>query len=381
MNRIISIIVKYKRILWSLFEWDIVKNVNKCKHEKKCLLIYLTDTFKRKEINDHHQNSWQMKMIAKVLDDRQYQVDAAHYLNKYTNPRTKYDLVIGLIPRSIDIYSRCLKPSSKIIAYLTSMNLVINDEAERERIAYLFERDGLEINPIFNSGVVSKEIEKFDGALLFGNEYTLKTYDEFKMPPTYYLINNGYEYSFEINHKKNPKKFLYFGSYGQIAKGLDLLLDVFSQNSFPCELYVCGRIDDEPEFKSLFYDKLYNTNNIHTYGFVDINSEIFEKIVNECAYSILPSSAEGKAGSVVTSMSAGMISIVSIESGYDAQDGIILLPDCRIETITKFVIDYSEKDSEWIEFNSKLALENARNNYSKSKYIQSLEYGLDKILL
>lgn len=369
----------YKKKVWGMLGLDIVKNVNHENHNKRCLLVYITFPFKEKMVSDRHQNFWQAKELARLIGNEGYQVDVIDYQNPYTKPRGLYALVIGLIPRNIDVYSSHLCPGAKKIAYLTSSNLTVSGEREIGRIEKLYERRGVKLKPRRQGGAISKSIESFDGALFFGNDYNLRTYAEFNMPPVYYIVNNGYDYDFEINFDKDPKKFLYFGSAGQIHKGLDLLLEIFSQTDFPCELYVCGTVRNEEDFEHEYVDELYHTDNIHTLGFVDVHSKTFEKLANECAYSILPSCAEGQAGSVVTAMSAGIISIVSKECGYDSED-VILLPDCEKETIEAFIRKYSNMDKDWIRKQCLNAFQNAKENHSKECFTKSIKSGLEAIL-
>ncbi len=368
-----------KRKVCGIFGFDIVKNVNHENYDKRCLLVYITIPFKDKLTSDRHQNFWQAKELARLIGKQGYQVDVIDYQNPYTRPRGLYDLVIGLIPRNIDVYSSHLCPDAKKIAYLTSSNLAVSGEREIGRIKELHKRRGVSLKPRRQGGTISKSIESFDGALFFGNDYNFRTYAEFNMPPVYYIVNNGYDFDFEINFNKDPRKFLYFGSAGQVHKGLDLLLEIFSQADFPCELYVCGALRNEEDFEHEYTDELYSTDNIHTLGFVDVHSKTFEKLANECAYSILPSCAEGQAGSVVTAMSAGIISIVSKECGYDLKDAI-LLPDCKKETIEAFIRKYSNMDKDWVREQCFNAFQNAKKNHSKKCFTKSVENGLVKIL-
>lgn len=368
-----------KKKVWGILGLDIVKNVNHGHSEKRCLLIYITIPFREKTVSDRHQNFWQARELARLIGKRGYQVDVIDYQNPYARPRGLYDLVIGLIPRNIDVYSAHLRPDAKRIAYLTSSNLAVSGEQEINRIERLRERRGVSVKPRRQAGTISKAIESFDGAFFFGNDYNLRTYAEFHMPPVYYIVNNGYDYDFEINFDKDPKKFLYFGSAGQVHKGLDLLLEIFSQKHFPCELYVCGAIKNEEDFEREYIEELYHTENIHTLGFVDVHSETFAKLANECAYSILPSCAEGQAGSVVAAMSAGIISIVSKECGYDSGD-VILLTDCEKETIESFVRKYSGMSRAWVREQSLSAFRNAKKNHSKESFTESIETGLKAML-
>lgn len=368
-----------KQIIKGYLHLDIVRNCNHIDSPKRCLLIYITHPFSADYPGFKHQNVWQCVELTRILGEFHYQVDVIDYRNQYARPVGKYDLVMGLIPRGIDVYSCHLKKNAKKIAYLTSSNLQVTNENEKKRLEDLYQRRGVRLEARRQAGQIEKKIEEFDGALFFGNDYNLKSYACFKMPPVYYLANNGYDYSFEINFTKDPSKFLFFGSVGQVHKGLDLLLEVFSEIGEPYELFVCGQVDEEQDFAKEYEKELYQTHNIHTVGFIEVGSRQFEELVNKCAYLLLPSCAEGQAGSVTTVMSAGVVPICSKECGFD-DDGVILLPDCSKETIRTYVLQYAEKDRKWVEKRSKEAYTFCTEHYSQISFSDSVRRGLFEIL-
>ena len=374
-----ALIRKTIRKVKNLFGLNVLYNVNRSNDSKHCLLIYIQHPFYEKTICDAHQNRWQAVELARVIGSFGYQVDVADYREKSVRLMKKYDLVIGLIPRGIDIYSRHLKEKARIIAYLTSSNLEYTNHQEQKRLQELWERRGIRLQARRQTQKIDRVIETFDGALFFGNGYNLRSYDCFRMPPIYYIANNGYDYDFPIEFQKNPKKFLFFGSAGQVHKGLDRLLDIFSEPGFPCELYVCGLIDEEWDFKEAYDRELFHTENIHTAGFVNIHSECFRDLVNQCAFSILPSCAEGQAGSVITMMAAGVIPICSRECGYD-DDEVINLPDCEMQTLRETVLHYSGMDPHWIEEKTHWALSVYQRKHTKKHFTDSIRSGLRNIL-
>jgi hypothetical protein len=200
------------------------------------------------------------------------------------------------------------------------------------------------------------------------------------MPPVFYIKNNGYEFDFSINvTEETAKNFLFFGSLGAVHKGLDLLLEIFSQPDYPYNLYVCGLYETEKDFYEEYHDELYNHKNIHPMGFVDVLSEKFKQIVTNCAYSILPSASEARAGSLLTVMSAGVIPIASKICGYD-EDEVILLEDCSKECIERNIREYAQKPLDWIKKQSVYEKEIVKNRYSKQSFIESVEQAMNGIL-
>ena len=144
-------------------------NVNNAKYKKRCLLIYIVDPFIEKAFPERHQNLWQAKEMARIIGTRGYVVDVVDYMNRNAKLKFNYDMVVGLIPRGIDIYTKHMNPGCLRIAYLTSMNLAITTGNEKIRLDELKQRRGIELSPRRGSStVIGKEIEQFDGAWYIG---------------------------------------------------------------------------------------------------------------------------------------------------------------------------------------------------------------------
>ena len=112
------------------------------------------------------------------------------------------------------------------------------------------------------------------------------------------------------------RSFLWFGSGGLLHKGLDRVLEVFA--SLPeFQLTVLGPIEREPEFERAFHRELYQTPNIHTHGWIDVASPEFLAVARRHLALVYPSCSEGQNGGAVTCMHAGLIPVLSRESGVD----------------------------------------------------------------
>ena len=61
-------------------------------------------------------------------------------MNRNAKLKFNYDMVVGLIPRGIDIYTKHMNPGCLRIAYLTSMNLAITTGNEKIRLDELKQR-------------------------------------------------------------------------------------------------------------------------------------------------------------------------------------------------------------------------------------------------
>jgi len=146
-------------------------------------------------------------------------------------------------------------------------------------------------------------------------------------------------------------------------------------------LYICGPIDNEPQFKKIYYKELFQTPNITTYGFVKLNSKKFYELMRRCAFVIFPSCSEGGSPSVLNCIgNGGLIPIVSkyatITTGYE-----FLIEDLTVDAISKVIIEnmseLSDKNLQNISVNN---FEYVSSNHSIEKYKQELYLALKKIL-
>jgi glycosyltransferase involved in cell wall biosynthesis len=167
------------------------------------------------------------------------------------------------------------------------------------------------------------------------------------------------------------KRFLWFSSGGLVHKGLDLALEAFK--SLPeCHLVICAPVEREKDFVAAYYEELYETPNITTLGWVDIESEQFRELANSCVAMIHLSCSEGGAPSIKTCMHAGLIPIVSYESGVDMHDFGFCLTDCSINNIKDIINHVSTLSYEKLEERTSKAWQFARQNYTRENF--SIEY-------
>lgn len=383
MSKLKSVLDRHQKLRFfvkNIFGKGIIKNYYNTTYEKNCLMMYMIYPFKRPELDNFHQANWQEKQIAKMLSKRGYNIDIIDYNNTSIKLKNKYDLIIDLIPGKNPVFKKHMKEGCKTIAYLTGSNATFQNAAEKSRLADLEKRRGVALTPRRQSPYLTKDIENYTACFMIGNAYNWRTYDEFNLAPPYYIKNTGHIQKYIFNKSiKKKNYFLYFGSIGQVHKGLDLLLEVFSTMDSDCELFVCGLFEQEKDFTDEYKDILYKNPRIHAIGFVSVGSQQFDELTSVCTFSILPSCSEANAGAVLTSMSAGLIPICSYECGFE-DDEVIHLKDCSIDTIRETILEYSQKDDEWIIQESRHAYDIVQKRYSKQNFIDSINYALEHVL-
>ncbi|MBP3817903.1 MAG: glycosyltransferase [Butyrivibrio sp.] len=371
LKKLKSLFVKKKNVKF-------IENVLKTNYEKNCLLLYVLDPFIN-GIKETHQNQWQVIELAKMIGGYGYNVDVGDYDYNPDTYNKKYDLLVDILPSENRTYFKNLKDDCIKIAYMTGTNQSVCREKQLNRLSRVNEKRNGDYSLIQDGEDVSKKIEEFDAMFFIGNDYTLKSYSEFKLPSVYYIKNNGYPVEVNDNKNKNAKNFLFLGGVGQLRKGLDLLLDVFSTTCKDCNLYICSPFEKEKKFCQIYKKELYQTTNIHPVGVVDVQGDKAKEIFSKCTYLIVPSCAEGQMGSALIAMSAGVIPVLTRECGID--DGeFIPIESVGLDYLTNLIHELANKDSQWINSQVNLYKTIALSKYSKEAFLKSLKFALDNTI-
>jgi len=249
-----------------------------------------------------------------------------------------YSLIFGFGETFFKITQ--LQPKAKSIFYVTENHPEFSLREETKRLDYYYERHKRKAS-IERSGRfyrVEHVAVKYDHVITLGEAEQFA--GQYEKP--YSLFPTGFLNSRFVNKPKDHyvtrRHFLWLGSSAVIHKGLDLLIDIFRERN-DITLHICGL---NPKSRRLL--AVPQKNNIIDYGFVNINSEQFLKIVDACSFSILPSCSEGMATSITTSMLHGLIPIVMKDAGFNRLENYAIFLD-------SFKIDYlNEMFSRLVEY-------------------------------
>ncbi|MHA1381097.1 MAG: glycosyltransferase [Candidatus Helarchaeota archaeon] len=327
-----------------------------------------------------HSNEWECLQIAKIFLDLGYDVDIIRWTDKKFVPKKKYSFFID-IHHNMERLAPILNKECVKIFHITGSHWHFQNTAEYYRLLALKKRRGVILIPR-RMVTPNLAIEYCDYATILGNNATMETYafakkTLFKIPLSTTVL---YEFNENKDIDKCKRNFLWLGSKGMVHKGLDLVLEVF--RDLPNhKLIVCGKISEEKDFEREFHRELYETPNIITVGWVDINSQLFLKIINNCIGLIYPSSSEGQAGSVVTCLHAGLIPIISYHSGVDVNNFGIILKDNSHEEIKNSILKLSNLPSRELKIKSRKAWEYARANHTREKFREEYKKFVMNILM
>lgn len=354
-------------------------NMSSVGKQNRVLLSYspctLQFSFNKNELV--HSNAAEITELLHLLIKRDCCVDVIDCrctnVELYINGR-EYDYIIGF-GKPFEVGHR-LNPKAKTVFILTEGLPSFVKKKSAERYDYYKTRHG----KIYKIGI-ERDARLFSDNYLKFSQFIIRMADtklglsdcvEYTISPTG-LINMGYKW--RTKDFDNARfHFVWFGSSGAIHKGLDILIDVFS--CIPkCHLHVFGLNN-----KELFLLKGCSSN-IHNEGKVKVNTvQYVEKVIDKCAFVILPSCSEAMSTGVVTNMLHGIIPIVSKECQFpDFPFGIQLL-DYKCEYILGIIEKIIKKNSLELEMMSKNTYSYARDNYTLEKYNNKMNKILDDII-
>lgn len=363
-------------------------------YKGNALLSYINDPFflnSEKEISNAHHNHWLSWQIAKTFSKMGFTVDVVDYRDSQFIPIKKYNFFVGARTNFLRI-SRYLNEDCVKIVHLDTAHWLFNNLADYQRHLDLQKRRGVTIKG-FKLIEPNWAIECADYVTTnWGNQFNVSTYWYAKKPiiqiplPTCTI----YDWPEDKDFNKCKKHFLWIGSKGLVHKGLDLVLEAFASMQ-EYDLTVCGPIrrkgqeyvegplKNEPGFEAEYYKELYETPNIHTEGWVDIESQHFLDIVKRCVGIVFPSCSEGGGASVITCMQAGLIPIVSYESNVEVDGMGFKLKDCSIEEIRNSIRMVSAMPVRELELRARKTWEYARAYHTRERFAEDYRRIVKKI--
>jgi glycosyltransferase involved in cell wall biosynthesis len=349
------------------------KNVLKTNYDKNVLISYITHPIRHGLIKVH-SNYLELYVLLEIFNSLKFNIDLVNYTYKGEIDYSKYDVIFGFgYSFGKSFYDSSAKNALKV-CYLTGSLELFN---QMKRNKYLKERKGVTVIPRRNYywPYLQESISMSDGVIVTGNEWTASTVRPYnskvltvRLP--IFLTEKEKILSLIKNKDFNKAKkiFLWFGSSGALLKGLDLCLDIFSDRK-DLFLHVCGPVNKEEDFWTLYKRELTELSNIKYHGFVNIDSDLFWQIVSDTAFAIFPSASEGTSGSLLHAMNYGLIPIATIESGVNIKkDYGILLEDYKIEYIVNKINEIIDYRAEKLREMALITVEYTHSNHNRESY-------------
>ena len=346
------------------------------------LISYITAPFRLKPDDNwptSHSNYWECSQMARTFLDSGYAVDIIDWTDNRFFPQKKYEIFID-IHSNMERLAPLLRDECLKILHITGAHWLFQNHAEYGRLLSLQQRRGISLSP---RRIVppSLGIEYADGATIVGNEFTLSTFTYANKPIHRIPLSSAVTFPWVSEKDFNAcrRTFLWIGSSGMVHKGLDLVLEAFTDLK-DCYLHICGPVQDETDFVNAYSKELYSTANIKTHGWIDVASPEFAALTRQCAAVVYPSCSEGTAGSVITCLHSGLIPIVSKESGVDIGDFGFLFRNVTVDEIKETINGVASLSADELRVRSKKTWEFAQDNHTREEFAKAYRKIVAKLL-
>jgi hypothetical protein len=321
-------------------DWPLViRNINLITSAKKnsvkhALLLYKTEPFVMpwKVRGYVHTNLWEIVEIVCILNRYGYVVDVVDRDSYRFIPEDIYDLFLGLgaghSGKRFSQYAQRMPSATKILI-AAGPEPKLSNKLVMEHYARFNRRHGCDVSAMrLTEGIDFESFaEDTDFFMPIGELQTFcpQSYITLGKPVLNYLPSTSPAVRFlpEWLETRSRSAFLCFAGDGFICKGVDVVVDAFA--GMPdAEVFVCGP-PSEPAFFEVLKAKLGASLNIRYEGFIKIGGSRFNELAAHCSYVVFPSSAEGCATSIATVLRAGLLPVVTRETGIDVgQFGIYI---------------------------------------------------------
>ena len=347
------------------------------------LLSYLPEPLllrqQGKVIPNRCSQQWESLLMAETFLDLNYSVDVIHWENRWFQPEKDYSFLID--PRwNLQRLAPVLGPDCQKIMHIDVCHILYQNKAEAERLLAVQHRRGVTLQPR-RFEFPNLAIEHANCATVLGNEFTMSTYRYANKPlyPVPIIPCESFPWPEDKDFGTCRRNFLWFGSGGLVRKGLDLVLEVFSRMP-DFHLTVCGPLEGDRDFVTAYHKELFETPNIRSVGWVDIDGPEFKEVCRQSAALIYPSCAEGQCGGVITAMHGAVIPIVSYETGVDTDHFGYTLPSCSMQDIEDTVRLVADLKAPELKKMARAAWEHARRNHTRRRFAKDFRNIIDSIL-
>ena len=312
----------------------------KRKNKKSVLISYITTPFVSK-LSFSHTNQQECYTIASIFDELGYNVDVVNYDDRDIKiDYSKYSVLYGLGDPIENYYLLNKIGKTVVMLYMPGSYLQYSNSLCAKRVKEFYQKTGL-FYPNAARIVASNwtwSHHMADLLIVLGNKTVVDTYSQLehhniKNLNAFFYRNNTIDIS-KKDFDKAKNNYLWFGNSGSIHKGLDLVLDYFS-NNHECTLHVCGV--DEAETTTIF-KTAFAKSNIINHGRVDVMGQEFANIMMKCGFCVYPSVSEGGAVSVLTCMgNGGLYPIITKSTGLDCFENVIEMNTITLDEFTKAI--------------------------------------------
>lgn len=324
-----------------------------------------------------HTNYWEARDMAAAFAERGYTVDVIDFSNSAFIPQKPY-VYFSDIGENMQRLAPLLNADCIKVFHATGSYWRFQNDAEDSRLEAAHARRGAALKP--RRHVAAYSIEHADVISSLCGLFPESTYAFLNKPIYRIPLSTTHTFPFPADKDFSlaRKHFIWFGGAGAVHKGLDLVLEAFA--AMPgFTLTVCGKFEGESDFVAAYHTELFDTPNIKTVGYIRPESELFAQIRKSAVGIIYPSCSEGCASSVVVAMHAGLIPIVSKETGVETCSFGITLTRNAADAISDALRALSAESTQQLEARSIGAWQYARAHHTREAFARTYRTFVDAL--
>ena len=317
-----------------------------------------------------HTNAYEVTEMAQAFLDLGFRVEVCDWKDDIYMPPS--DCVIAIdIHFNLERWSKSLPSKTKKIFHATGPHWLDCNLAELKRLKAIQIRKNFVLKPR-RQVEYSRIAEIADHISVLGNDYTIASYEFLGKPITRIPISSAYDFEWPATRDFSvaKKHFLWVSSYGMVWKGLDIVLDAFSEMP-ELNLTVCGRPEKEEDFFNLYRKELLSSANIKFIGWMDMASPEFCEITRTHASIVHVASSEGGGGSAIHCMHAGLLPICTRETSVDLGDFGALVEVPTVECLKSKCREIAALPEAQIEARARKAYEHVRRFHTRDEFARN----------
>jgi hypothetical protein len=352
--------------------YPVARNVNGADERaltRRALLLYRLKPFQLAPDDPEflrHHNMHRARRIAALLGEFGYVVDAANGRNaRLRRPRGRYDAILS---DRADL-AGTFDPRTRLVFLATTPHHAQRNANVRRRHQALVDRRGCTLPPPRMLNESTPFAARAAAIIAIGTPETTGTWRRASDAPIHHFDAAATDAPQVTNKdfETARRHFLYFASRTQVLKGLDLLLEIFPRHP-DLHLHICSYFRSERTFCACYRRELFETPNIHPVGWVALNGAAYRTLVARAAFVVHPSAAEGQASSVVQCLAAGLIPLVTRETGVDTREVGETFASDRLEDIEATILAAAARPATWLAEQSARARRLAGARYSDAAF-------------
>jgi hypothetical protein len=357
-------------------------NIDMTKKQPRVLISYISiPLINVNDRNTLHTNFTEIFQIIRFFISRDFIIDVVDCNDAAVLPKienVKYDFIFGF--GEVFYFMTKKYPNVNNCIYVTENSPDFSNEKEMERINYFYERHRIKIQYSRTNAYFKVEhFESVKNAVVMGIESQFEKYHYKKLTtinPTG-IKNEKFTVHCPINDKIK-KSFLWFGSYGAVHKGLDILIDIAEKN-IDFDLHICGLSQNE---EYLFQNTISKCKNIHNHGFVNVNSQEFIDVINSVAFMVFPSCSEAMSTAVLTVARHGVLLLLLLRSsGMDRLGNYAFwLDDFKVEYVEKRMREVSEMENDFLTQKSRELQKYANEEFCLERFTEKFKESMKGVL-